>query len=80
MKSEKWAPRALKKILVGYNSHTIYGIHIKEQNEVIWVKDLRIFEDYKSKIATKLPDYNNGIPTFQGFLLGDNDEDKKESL
>ena len=80
LKSEKWAPRALKGTLVGYDGHTIYRVHIKEQNKVIRVKDLRIFEDYKSKIATDLPDYNNGTPTFQGFLLEDNDDDKEESL
>ena len=66
--------------MVGYDGHTIYRVHIKEQNKVIRVKDLWIFEDYESKIATDLPDYNNGTSTFQGFLLGDNDDDKEESL
>lgn len=34
-KSEKWAPRALKGVLVGYDGHTIYRVHIKDQNKVI---------------------------------------------
>ena len=50
LKLEKWAPKALKGTLVGYNGHTIYQVHIKEQNKVIKVKDLRIFEDYESKL------------------------------
>ncbi len=79
LKSEKRAPIALKETLVGYNCHTIYPVHIKEQNKVIRVKDLWIFEDYESKVATDLPDYENGTPTFQGFLLEDNN-DKEESL
>lgn len=48
LKSEKWIPKALKGTLVGYNGHTIYRVHIKEQNKVIRVKDFRIFEDYES--------------------------------
>ncbi len=79
LKSEKWAPRALKKTLVVYNGHTIYRVHIKEQNKVIRVKDFWIFENYESKVATDLPDYENGTPTFQEFLLEDNDN-KKGSL
>lgn len=39
-KSEKWAPRALKGTLVGYDGHTIHRVHIKDQNKVIRVKDL----------------------------------------
>ena len=44
-------------------SHTIlvYFLH--------WVNDLRIFDDYESKFSTELPDYSEGTPTFQGFLL-----------
>lgn len=44
MKSEKWAPRALRGVLVGYDGHTIYRVYIKDQQKVIRVKDLRIFE------------------------------------
>ncbi len=80
LKLEKWAPRALKGTLVGYNDHTIYRVYIEEQNKVIRVKDLRIFEDYESKSATDIPDYDNGMPTFQGFIFNDNDDDKKGSL
>lgn len=76
IKSEKWAPRALKGVLVGYDGHTLYRVHIKSQKKVIRVKYLRIFEDYETKATTELPDYNNGTPTFQGFLLEDNDEEE----
>ena len=54
LKSEKWAPRALKGTLVGYDGHTIYRVHIKEQNKVIRVKDLRIFEDCESYRSAEL--------------------------
>lgn len=77
MKSEKWALRALKGTLVGYG-HTIYRVHVKDQKRVIRVKDLRIFEDYEAKKSTKLPDYLKGLPTFQGFLLADNDDKELE--
>ena len=30
MKSEKWAPRALKGVLVGYDGQTIYRVYIKD--------------------------------------------------
>lgn len=30
MKSKKWAPKALKKVLVDYDSHTIYRVFIKD--------------------------------------------------
>lgn len=36
----KWAQQALKRILVGFDEHTIYKVHIKDQNRVIWVKNL----------------------------------------
>ena len=72
-KSEKWAPRALKEIFVGYNGHTIYRVPIKSQNKVIQVKELQIFEDYETKTSTDLPDYKD-TPTFQGFLIEDQEE------
>ena len=56
LKSEKWAYRALKRTLVGYDSHTINQLDLKDHKKVIWVKNLCIFEDYKSKLSTKLPD------------------------
>ena len=80
MKPEKWAPRVLKRVLVGYDGHTIYRVHIKDQKKVIQVKDLRIFEDYKTKASNELPDYDEGKPTFQGFLFEDNDEEGSEEL
>ncbi len=64
LKSEKWNPQALRGTLVGYDGHTIYRVHIREQNKVIHIKDLRIFEDYKIKTSKGLPNYENS-PTFQ---------------
>lgn len=58
MKSEKWTPQALRGTLVDFDGHKIYRVHIKEQNRVIRVKDLQIFEDYKAKKSTKLSDYS----------------------
>lgn len=71
-KNEKFVPHALKGKLVGFDGYTIYYIYIKEQNQVIKVKDLRIFEDTEIKKNTLLQSYENK-PTFQGFFLEDND-------
>ena len=35
LKSGKWAPRALKKTLVGYDGHTIYRVYLKVLKKVI---------------------------------------------
>ena len=75
IKLEKWAPQALKEILVSFDKRTIYRVHIKDQIKVIRVKELRIFEDYKTKESTKLLDYSESLSTFQGFLHID---EKKE--
>lgn len=78
-KSEKFVPRTMIEKLVGFDGHTIYRIHIEEQNQVIRVKDLRIFKDTEIKENTLLPSYENE-PTFQGFLLEDNDNKKGAPL
>ena len=65
---------------MGYDGHTIDRIYLKDQKKVIWVKDLHIFEDYESKFSTKLPDYSESTPTFQEFLLADNDNEQLEDL
>lgn len=62
---------------MGFNNHIIYQVHIKDQNKVIWVKDLRIFEDYKTKALTEFPDYNEDKPPFQDFLSKENDEEEE---
>lgn len=80
IKSEKWTSRALKGVLVDYDGHTIYRVHFKDQKKVIQIKDLRIFEDYKTKASTELPDYDAGKPTFQGFLSEDNDKKEPKEL
>lgn len=79
IKSEKCASQALKEILVGYNRHTIYKIYIKEQQKVIWVKNLQIFKNYKAKKSTKLSDYSDDMPTFQRFLLENNNKKEPKS-
>lgn len=58
IKSKKWILRVLKRVLIGYNGHTIYRVHIKDQKKVIWVKNLCIFKDYKIKTSIVLPNYN----------------------
>lgn len=78
IKSEKWAPQVLKRTLIGYDRYTIYKVHIKKQNKVIWVKNLCIFEDYKTKKFTKLPDYSNNPLIFQGFHYDADDNQKQE--
>ena len=80
LKSEKWALKALKRILMGYDGHTIYWVYLKDQKKVIWVKDLRIFEDYKSKLSTEFLDYNKDTPIFQGFLLANNNNKQLKDL
>ena len=74
LKSEKFTPRALKGKLVGYDGHTIYRVHIEEQQKVIRVKDLRVFEDTVAG-DTNLPTFD-GKPTFEGFLATDDDDDQ----
>lgn len=49
LKSEKFVPPALKGKLVGFNGHTIYRVHIEEQNRVISVKDIQILRIYRIK-------------------------------
>lgn len=63
---------------MGFDGHTIYKVHIKDQNRVIRVKNFRIFEDYKSKGSTELPDYSESLSTFQGFFHLDNDNEEQE--
>lgn len=74
VKSEKWASQALKETVVGFNGYTIYRVHIKDQNKVIQVKDLHIFEDYKIKKFRKLSDYFKSLSIFQDFLNIDEEE------
>ncbi len=63
----------MRGTLVGYDGHTIHRVHIKDQNKVIRVKDLRIFEDFETKPHTSLPDYEDK-PTFERFLLADGED------
>ena len=68
LKSAKWEARALKGKLVGFNGHTIYRVHIENQNKVIRVKHLQIYKDITSKAITSLPNFN-GKPTFDGIQI-----------
>lgn len=43
------------------------------------MKDLYIFENYETKATIELSDYDNGTPTFQGFLFKDNEKEKTGS-
>ena len=65
LKSAKWEARALRWKFVGFDGHTIYRVHIEDQNKVIRVKDLWIYADITSKVTTSLPDFE-GISTFDG--------------
>lgn len=71
------ASRALKKTLVNYDGYTIYRIHIQDQNKVIRVKDLRIFEDFEIKPFTNLPNYEDK-PIFKGFFLANREKDSND--
>lgn len=56
-------------------------MHIKEQNKIIRVKNLRIFDNYENKTAIDLLIYNENTLIFQEFLLeNDNYNDKKENM
>ncbi len=57
LKSVKWEARVLIGKLVGCDGHTINRIHIEDQNKVIRVKHLRIYEDITSKAITSVPDF-----------------------
>ncbi len=78
LKSEKFEARALKSTLIGYDGHTIYRVFIREQDKVIWVKDLQIFEDTSEKVSTALPDFE-GKPTFESFLVTNQEGSSSES-
>ena len=58
-KSAKFAPRAQKGILCGYDGNTIYRVFLEKDYKVIRVKDLRIHEDAIDKNETDLPTYDS---------------------
>lgn len=47
-KSAKFAPRAQRGMLVGYDRRTIYRVYLEKDKSVIRVKNLRIHEDATS--------------------------------
>ena len=63
---------------MGFDGHTIYKIYIEDQNKVIRVKDLRIYEDITSKAITSLPDFD-GKPIFDEIQIPDKQTPSDES-
>ncbi len=70
LKSTKWETHALRGKLVGFDGHSIYNVHIEDQNKVLRIKDPRIFEDITFEAATSLPDFEKK-PTFGGVQITD---------
>lgn len=64
LKRKKFTPKVSKSQLVDFDSHTIFCMHIKNQNRVIRIKDFCIFEDTKINENIGLPNYKNGKPSF----------------
>ena len=62
---------------MGYDGHTIHRVYIKDQNKVIRVEYLQIFEDFETKPSIDLPDYQEKS-TFERFLLADREKDSEE--
>lgn len=60
----------MKGRLVGFDGHTIYRVNIEEQNHVVRVKHLRIFEDTVAKQSCSLPDFE-GKPMFDAIRVED---------
>lgn len=58
---------------MGFDGYTIHRVHIKEQNRVIRVKDLRIYEDTIAKGSSALPGFE-GKPTFDGIQLSEEEK------
>lgn len=69
LKSEKLVPKALKDVLVDYNSYTIYKIYFKNQRKIIYIKDFCIFEGYRSKFFIQLSEYNIDTPLLKISFL-----------
>lgn len=58
----------MKKKLVGFNKYTIYKIYIENQNEVIKIKDLQIFENTLSKSFSVQSNFDEK-PTFDAIQI-----------
>ena len=66
IKSQKFAQRGKKGMLVGYDGTTIYRVFLEDEMKVIRIKDLRIFENPTQKDSTDLPEYQGDIMPDQG--------------
>lgn len=47
----------MQKTLVRFDGYTIYKIYIKDPKKIIWVRNVRIYENMTSKIFTTLLDF-----------------------
>lgn len=74
LKSAKWENKTLKKKLIKFDGYTIYRVNVEEQNKVIRVKDLQIFENIAAKTLLALPDFD-GKPMFDRIQLWDIEKD-----
>ena len=50
-------------MLIRFDKHIIYRVHIEEQNKIIRVKDLQIFKNTSAKTILILSNFD-GKPTF----------------
>lgn len=65
-KFAKFTSWAQKNKLIGYDDHTIYQVFLKQNNAVIRVKDLQIFENTILNNKTALPTYKAILIDEQG--------------
>lgn len=49
VKSVKWALQGKYGVLVGYDGGTIYRVYLHNEAKLIYIKDLRIFENTDEK-------------------------------
>lgn len=63
---------------MGFNSYIIYGVYDEEQNKVIKVKDLQIFEDTLAKMYLSLPNFDKKL-IFNEVQLSDTKEERLSS-
>lgn len=70
LKLSRLDARALKKRFVRFDGYIIYRVHIEDQNKVIRVKDLQMFENTSTKAFSALPDFDEK-PTFNAIQIPD---------
>lgn len=75
-----WISKVLKRVLMGYDCHITDKVYIKDLREVILIKDLQIFKNYKTKTFIKLLNYNKRKLTCQDFFSKNYDKKSKELM